>query len=77
MQDEGNIQKGNKNLKETFACGQETHKLNDGELGKFPENNANISATLFSETTLKQALRLLGNIIYLRFNVEIKSLHFI
>lgn len=28
-------------------------------------------------TTLKQTLRLLGNIIYIRFNAEIKSLHFI
>ena len=31
----------------------------------------------FNLTTLKQALRLLGNIIYIRLNAEIKSLHFI
>ena len=53
------------------------------DISKNPESMLNIDLTNietlpnFSESTIKQALRLLGNIVYLRFNVEIKSLHFI
>ena len=44
-----------------------------------PQNPQNLSAIniKINLATLKQALRLLGNIIYIRFNAEIKSLHFI
>ena len=43
------------------------------------QNSQNVSDinVKFNLATLKQVLRLLGNIIYIRFNAEIKSLHFI
>ena len=39
--------------------------------------NVEILPETITENTLKQAIRLLGNIIYIRFNSEIKTIHFI
>ena len=59
------------------------NKETNGEINNLSvielQNSQNVSDinVKFNLATLKQVLRLLGNIIYIRFNTEIKSLHFI
>lgn len=59
------------------------NKETNGEINNYNvlelQNSQNVSDinVKFNLETLKQVLRLLGNIIYIRFNAEIKSLHFI